>query len=460
MKKSLLNQKIPTILGLLILLASIAGGFFFINKSSFQLQNKGTSSAPKNVVISNIQDNQFNVSWTTDEKTSGAIKYNEQSDLKKLAKDDRDQRSGEIGEFYLHYVTIKNLQPIKTYYFKIKSGNKLYGNNSSNYTVTTGPSLGSAGEAKIISGNILNPDSSQAKEVIVFISSTNMSPISTLTDNHGRWAIFLNKSRTPDFSAYAIFDPEATILNIKVQGKNQIASAIVTTKNAFPVPDIILGHKPYDYREVSLAEKTPLQAPIEPKNKKTPSQFVLEPISTPSATPNSLSRVTIDNPATPGEKINTYSPEFRGKGPISKVLTIKIKSPTTYSSTVTVDENGQWNFTPSDNLAPGKHTIYVSYVDENGTNKTISRNFTILASGKNELPAMTATSSGETLSSPYPSASISSSPSSIPVTRNTLPSTEEGVPATGVISPTIIVFLIGLLLIFSGGIKIIVLDKG
>jgi len=470
MKRNLLNKKIPTAFGILLLLIGIGTGVFFLAKDQLTKSKTNTLAVPRKIYITNVFENQFTVSWITDEKTIGLIKYGETPNLKDAVKDDRDQLSGETNNYLTHYVTIKNLEASKTYYFKIGSNNKLYDNSGQTYSIITSASLGSTGEAKIVSGRVFNPQNTPAEGVIVYLSSANTAPCSALTDKEGRWAIFLNKARTPDLSAYAIIDPEATILKIEAEDNRQNTSAVTITKNAFPVPDMVLGHAAYDFREKPLAEETPLQAqaapqpsplesslepkePLLPENSSspqeaTPSQFLVQPTSSPSATPVATVAVTIDNPSRPGEEINTVRPEIRGKGPNFKVLNVKVESPTAYTSTVTVDENGQWHFTPPADLPPGEHTVYVTYVDDVGTTKTLSRNFTVMAAGTSTLPAITATTSAET-----------TVPSPSPVTRVSMPATDSGVPKTGTVTPTFLVFLSGILMIISGFITIFVIDK-
>lgn len=460
MNKNLLNQKIPTVLGILLLLISVGTGIFFITQGGMNKLGLNPNIAPKNVSISNITDSQLTVSWTTDEKTDGLIKYDTTPNLSKTSKDNRLQISAENSQFYLHYVTLKELQPTKTYYFKIVSGGKLYDNKGQAYTITTGPVLGSIGEAKIVSGKILSAENTPAAEVIVNLGTTNMAPMSALTDKEGRWAIFLNKARSTDLSSYTILDPEATILKIDVLGEKRTASAVTITKNAFPVPDIVLGHDPYDFREIfadqeekppAIAfqnptgpepEQEPLQSatPSSQPNIKRASQFVLQPTSTASATPAQI--VTISNPAKDGEQLNTLRPEFQGKGPAFKVLTIKIESTKVISSSVTVNNNGQWTYTPANDLNPGSHTISLAYVNDKGDTETVKRPFTVLAAGNSELPALTATRSAQ--------------PS--PITRKTMPSTDSGVPKTGVVMPTFAVLIAAILLIIVGFIFLVV-DK-
>lgn len=476
MKKSLFNVKIPTLLGIIILLAAFATGFFMLKRDTSNTQSQ--NNAPKEIFITNISDSEFTVSWITDSETLGYIKYGESTNLNSIVLDDRDQLSGEKHPYVTHFITAKNLKQTKKYYFEIVSGNKTYNNDGQPYNVILGPTLGSQGEAKIVSGKILNPDNSNAADVIVYLNSANFTPVSTITDKDGRWAIFLNKTRTTDLNSYALFDPEATILKIDVQGDKKTASAITVTKNAFPVPDIILGHSPYDFRE-KIAEKetvtsiaadlgnnhppTPnfsqevLNEPIEeiPEDsasgktqtqEEIPSQFFANPESSESAT-----QVTIQNPSTENEELNTQKPEFSGTGPANKVLTIQINSTTSQSATVTVDDQGQWTFTPSTDLSPGNHTVTVSYVDDNGQTQQIARNFVVLAAGESELPALTST----------PSASVSPSPSLSPgpEARTTLPSTDSGVPKTGFVSPTYILLFLGSLFTFGSIFLFYLIDK-
>jgi len=419
MKNKLLNKKFPAILGLLLLICAIAIGVFFVNKNQL-LKGKITPvSPPQEIRISNIQDNKFTVSWISAEASESLIKYEDAPSMKNTAIDDRDQRSGETGKYKTHYVTLKNLKPEKTYYFKI--GEQQRSN-------TTGYFLKTSSEKIIIRGKILNPDKTPANEAIVYLSSENMALLSVLTDKNGQWAIFLNQARTKDLSENAIFDIEATILKIEAKDGEKKVEAVILTKNAFPtVPDLVLGHEPYDFRET-----IPVQMPIE-------------------GTEEII--ITIDNPSETGEQINTLQPEFYGQGPANKTLTITIESTEPYISSVTVNEDGNWSLVPSSELSPGEHTISVSYTTENSEETTISKNFVILAAGESELPALTATPSGEIEQSPLPSItpspspSPSASPSATPAPRVSIPSNGEQMPVTGTPLPTILISLIGIIMI-------------
>ncbi|MFC1711609.1 Ig-like domain-containing protein [Patescibacteria group bacterium] len=475
MKKGFLGKKFPTFFGLIFLIAAIATGLYFINQGKFSLTKSDSTAIPKKIKITNISDKQFTVSWVTDEPTTGYIKYDQTPKVKTEAKDDRDKLTGEQTKNLIHYVTVRNLTPAKTYHFKIGSGSRLYDNNGQAYQVTSGPTIGSAGEAKIVSGRVLEANKNPAKGIIVYLSSPNIAPASTLTDVEGRWAIYLNKTRNSNLSSYAEYDPEATVLDIEIEASKESTAAITITKNAFPVPDIILGQGPYDFRNKAIAKDAPLQAESTPIiedeattelqekeeeseliQEEIPSQFNLQPLGSPVSNPYT---VIITNPAVEGEEINTTLPEIRGKGPADKVINIRIESPTTHTGTVTINEDGSWSFTPNTDLEPGNHTVYVNFLDDDGETQEIARNFIVLAADTSDLPALVSTPSASlvpTVSpSPFPSPTILPSPSA----RATIPSTESGIPTTGTILPTFLVFLASLVLILPGLTLILNIDK-
>ncbi len=481
MKKSLFHKKFPTILGIIMLLFVIGGGFFLFTKNQNSGAKSGPEVTPKKIFITNITDSQFTVSWITDEKTIGFIKYGSSPSVKIKSLDDRDQLSGQETPANTHHITIKELEPGNTYYFKISSAGKLYDNEGQPYKVILGPTLGSAGEAKIVSGKVLNQNQTAAPGVMVYLNSANTALLSALTDKEGRWAIFLNKARSQDLSSYAIFDPEATLLKIEATNGVDTISAVTNTKNAFPVPDITLGNTPYDFRtkevastnetftDQNLTEEASISNSLEEKplpslspspsvfntdsieatpsgensQEELPGQFLSVPQPSASAT---TTEVTITNPTQEGEEVYNSKPEITGTGPANTVLTIQVHSPETYTGTVTVAEDGTWNFTPSANLTPGEHTVKVSYTDEEGFIQTLSRNFVVLASSAEEQPLLTST----------PSASLNPSPQATP--RVTIPSTSSGVPITGTVAPTFIIFILGFLLT-SIGVGNIVIDK-
>ena len=443
-------KTLPTILGLLLLLGAIAGGVVMIkNGSNFFLKASPTLT-PTQIKVTNITDTSFTVSWLTEEATSGFVKYGTEASLGFTATDDRDQLSGKTDNFTTHHVTLKNLKASTAYLFKIGSGNKTFDSNGQPYQVTTAKTAKTPPANDVAYGTVVNQNNQPVEGAIVYLSLANASPASTLTKASGSWVIPLNLIRSADLSDWAVYDKEASIEEIFIQaGAPGTATVVATTKNDSPMPKITLGQN-FDFRKI--AEVTPEEEKIQMENQATESsKFALEatPAASPTPTATASKELKIINPDQ-NEKLSTQRPEILGTAPAGETLTITVQSPATYSGTVKVDSKGNWQWSPPANLEPGEHTVTASYVDKNGKKQTVSHTFLVLAAGTSELPSLTATPSGSATPSPMPTASPSPTPTPTATTsgRVSMPSTEGGVPSSGYLTPTFLVFIMGCSLIF------------
>lgn len=420
--REVLNKRFPTILGLLALLLGVGAGVYLTKKEQFFGLKAGPELTPRKVRLSNITENSFTVSWITDEVATGFLRYGETNEFEFSSVDERDQLTGETGSYVTHYFTVKGLKPETTYYFKLGSGKKLFDNNGNAYQVRTAPVVASLPSADPVTGTVLSSSGVPAEGAMIYLSVSDSSLLSTRTLENGSWALSLSMARTKDFSSYVAYDPEIAIVNIEIEGGRERATALVNTGNDNPVPKITLGRN-HDFREKvskEVGEET-----------SSASHFSFEE---PTAATTSSDLVVL-NPFAEGEELNTSRPEFRGKAPAGVVISIKVESETSYTGSVTVNEDGSWQWTPPADLGPGTHKITLSYIDEEGEEQTISRSFAILAAGESGLPAFEATPSGEATPSPEP--------------RVSMPSTEEGVPQPGVLTPTFFLFIMGLSLLIG-----------
>ena len=433
MKTKLSKIHFPTALGLLILLVAIVVGVVLVKTRSGVESGAEESLTPKQVRITNVTDSGFSVSWVTDKATTGLVKHGtETNDIKKTALDDRDELSGEAGAVDVHHVTVKNLQSSTKYLFKLESGGKLFDNSGKLFEITTGPSLGSAPAADPVYGAVLMSSGSTAEGVVVYVSVANAAPLSALAKTNGNWALSLSTARSADLASYLADDTQATIVNLLVQGGTLgTAPAITTTSNDSPVPDITLGQS-HDFRADASADTDPAGAAGDGE---PAGGFSLEPVSTESATATSSGEVTLENPSYEDEVLNATQPAFIGSGPAGTVLSIVINSDTTYTGSVTVDEDGEWEFTPPEGLETGEHTITVTYIDTEGLEQALTRNFVVAAAGESVEPAITATPSGQTDDD---------------ASRTQLPATDAGVPAPGTGEITLLMLLMGLGLLVGG----------
>jgi len=425
----------PTALGLFILLAGVGVAIFLIKtRTSPTRIGADESLVPNQVRITNVTDTGFSVSFVTAKATTGLVKYGtEENSLKQTALDDRDQLSGEAGAFEVHHVTVKNLKSSSKYYFKIESGGKQFDNQGRAFEVTTGATLGDPPAADPVYGTILSPTGTPVEGVVVYLNVPNGAPLSALARTNGNWALSLSTARSADLGSYLTYDTQAMIVNILVQGGKQgTAPAITTTANDSPVPDITLGQS-HDFRsESGDSEILDTQGDVDLGDS---SGFNLDLMATGSSTATDSGEVTLENPSYEGEIINATQPAFIGTGPPGKVLAVEINSETTYTGSATVDENGEWEFTPPEGLEVGEHTITISYIDEGGDEQTLVRNFVVAAAGESEVPAITATPSGDTATD---------------TARTSMPSTESGVPDAGTGEVTVLIVLAGVGLVIGG----------
>jgi len=440
-KQGLSKIHFPTILGLLILLVAIGVGVFLVKTRTSLESGAEEVAVPKQVHITNVTDSSFTVSWITDILSSGKISYGTESNsLKQQGLDERDKISGDTGKYETHHVKAESLEPSTSYYFKIESDGKKYDNNGQLFEVNTGSSLGTPPAADAIYGTVLTPSGTKAEGVIVYLNVANAAAISALTKTSGNWTLSLSTARSSDLASYLNYDTQATIVNIIAQGsKSGTATAITTTMNDSPVPDITLGQN-HDFRTIADSQATGEEGSLggnESEDEENVSSFNLDSLNGQS-TATSSGEVTLENPSYEGEIINATQPAIIGTGPVGTVLSIEINSENTYTGSVVIDENGEWEFVPPEGLELGEHTVTIAYLDSEGEEQTLSRNFVIAEAGTSEDPVITATPSGE------------STPSATPVARTSMPSTESGVPDPGSWEISLLMLLTGLGLVIGG----------
>ncbi|MBI3954690.1 fibronectin type III domain-containing protein [Candidatus Collierbacteria bacterium] len=453
-KKGLLAKRIPTILGITILIAGLTTGIVLVGRQQGLSIKAGPTATPKNVKVSNRGEKVLTISWTTDVPVTGFIKYSDNpAKLTLPAGDIRDQISGSSNTYTTHYVEITGLSADKTYYFEIGSGSQTYGDAGKPYQVRTLPST-TAGAEDVITGKILLPSSQGAGGVIVYVEVTGGETLSTLTKNDGTWRLALSSSRDSKGQLVA-YDPEKAQLTITAQGGAAgVGTAFSDTEHDNPVPDITLG-KTHNFAsgEIKPVEVDTLAGQEGKGFNNLLSQAEKELGTDPEATYS----VKLANPEFAGEQVATSTPEFRGMGPVATEIKITVNSAEEQTGQTVVGSDGSWSWSAPLSLEPGEHTVTIEYKDEKGIWQKFARKFTVMAAGSGgSLPAFTATPSATPTVSPSPTASptatptISPSPTATPTGGVSMPSTESGIPAPGVLTPTITLLIVGLGLFISG----------
>lgn len=194
------------ILGLIILIAGLGVGVYLVLNQTGFFSRADASLAPINMQISNISDNSISVSWLTNKPATGFIGYGVTDRLGSVVGDDRD--GGGQKERLTHHVTLKNLDPNKTYYFKIVSGGKIFDSNGKPLSQKTAPVADNAPPvADPLIGKVTKKDGGVPNEALVYLKFGDNSLLSSYTRTKANWLITLNNARTADLKNYAIINP-------------------------------------------------------------------------------------------------------------------------------------------------------------------------------------------------------------------------------------------------------------
>lgn len=422
-------SKIPTILGIVILLAGVFAGVFFLNMTQVFRIGADSSSAPKDIRVGNIDDTSVTISWTTDKESVGFVSWGiSQGNTGKIEKESETDE-----KFFNHMVTLSGLSPSSTYYYKINSNGVSFDNGGIPWQFTSGPTLSASKNSMLVSGSVITPSGQPEKRALVY-TTINGYLLSTLTSDTGNYVFQIGGVRTTNLSSYAQIDQATTLIEISVQaGPDGMASAQIFPKSANPVPPMVLG-KVYDFRslEANSNDQNPNANLNLPENTTGESKFNVE---SNSGTPAPTS-VILEN-LTDGETVTSDTPQFLGKGPGGEEITITINSETPITDTVQIPSDGSWSWSPSSALAAGAHTITIAWKDATGITRSLTRNFVVQAG---EAPAFTASESGST-ASPTASPIGTTSPTIVPTP--TIAETAEPVPVTGSLTPTLALLIMG-----------------
>jgi hypothetical protein len=169
----------------------------------------------ESVEVVNITDAEFTVIWISRQKEEGYIKYG--TSRESLTNEASDERDGITTrrEYYVHFVSVKGLQPELDYYFEIYSGGEVYDNNGQKYIVRTFPRLTSPPPFESVAGVLEGiPDHNEAI-VTVYIEDADgvgspgkSNRIASLVDERGRWILSISDITTEDGLSYFEYTSE------------------------------------------------------------------------------------------------------------------------------------------------------------------------------------------------------------------------------------------------------------
>lgn len=200
--------KIPTLLGLAIIISGIAAGVFLVLKDQTFFTKASPNLAPQNVTLTNIEDTQLTISWQTTAPITSFVTFGQAFPNLTTVLDDRDLNVPKSHS--THYVTIKSLQPQTSYQFKIVSG-KI---SSDVFKVTTAAPATTQSGLRPIIGSVLD-NNQPLEDGIAYLSLSGAVVQSALVKNLGNFLIPLSLTRKADLSdVYQPSEDEMTKITI------------------------------------------------------------------------------------------------------------------------------------------------------------------------------------------------------------------------------------------------------
>ncbi len=424
-KKSLMRKRIPTYVGLLLLVVALVTGVLFLGEGPGVFAPRADSqSQPEKHRLTNVTENSFTVSFYTDGKTAGFVKYGpEPNKLTSQASDDRDQLSGNVGQYNLHHITVRGVEPSMTYYYVLGTGSRTeFDNQGKPFKVETASKpAGSPPEASTVYGSVSTAGGTPAEGSIVYLSVEAVGDMSSLVKSSGSWAIPFSKARTIDGSDYAQIEQEDQI-KLFIQGatSSQTISYQTKVEEAQPVEELSFGSvaasgsaqlADQEKQALPSAETDEATASAEIESATTSAQPNLEDeeeqeddetVATDSTSMPDLGQSDQEDEeiasisgrlqellaeaeqaastasatlslADEGETqvatqpaITNQSPKVVGRAKPNVQVKISIHSDNNIQSTVQADENGDFSLDLEElkkTLEPGEHTVTYSYID-------------------------------------------------------------------------------------------------
>ena len=216
------------------------------------------------VYISDVWENGFVVSWTTDVNTDGHVDWGTSTSLGNTTSDAETAST-------THYVVLSDLTEDTLYYFQVRSGSTTDDNGGAFYTVTTGVSPSGIPEAgKVVYGHVYDASANPVANAIVYLqlqdnggggSAGNSQWVSARTDGDGAWLYSLGNIRVDaTYDAYYVSNDGTDNLRLVIQGGSLGCVGesgnlrIETLPSSYPAPfDTTLDNTPTATRLTQLS---------------------------------------------------------------------------------------------------------------------------------------------------------------------------------------------------------------
>lgn len=229
--------RIPTLLGLGILLVGLAGGVFLVSQNQLAIfQTKAVKSAePQKITLANLSGNSASIYWQTAENSPGFIKAGTSPSLELTFNDDRDE--GAPKSYKLHYATLNNLSPKTIYYYKIVSGTNSYPTQLLSFK--TPESVQNFPNSPLI-GQVVDQNLQPVEEALINLSLPGNQNLATITKVSGNFILSLtdlpNLASKPETVLTAFNGEKSSKINLKLPFTQTFLPQIILGQDADLIP--------------------------------------------------------------------------------------------------------------------------------------------------------------------------------------------------------------------------------
>lgn len=217
--------KIPTILGLGVILIGISAGLFLVLREQILISRAAPDITPikDSVTFANIEDSTVVVSWQTANPAASFVRYGKSDPGEQTALDDRDK--GAPNPHIVHYVTLENLFPKTEYQLKIITGRV----SSDIFRFKTASPATTQSNFGPLIGSVLENDK-PIPEGVAYLSISGAIVQSSLVKDLGSFLIPLSRVRRSDDSSKILLLSDETIAKLTVVAKNGQSIALFRLK--------------------------------------------------------------------------------------------------------------------------------------------------------------------------------------------------------------------------------------
>lgn len=234
-------MRIPTLLGITILVALIASGFIYY----FYLKPMGQENIAVQVndlQVVNVFNNSATVVWQTSEPTVGKVLYSKTDALEMEAFDNRDR--GQFVPRLVHFVTINSLEPNTTYKFKVKNneGTSLDFGEIRTATIQDNPDETPVFSfIKPLKGTVLNTNLNPIDESLVFLNIPGAEPLATFSSTAGNFILPLKTVLNKNLDEVMMIESGTSAEVVIVKGKVKSLIKVRISEDSMTLPPVAIG---------------------------------------------------------------------------------------------------------------------------------------------------------------------------------------------------------------------------